>query len=59
MKGSRDAHNKQSKQGFTKKPMPEIRDDLDSRKNEEYQRVDDMKKNKKFKKDKSEEHKRS
>jgi hypothetical protein len=31
MKGSRSAANRQSKQGFTNKPRPEIRDDLDSR----------------------------
>ncbi len=35
MKSSRDAMNKQSKQGFTKKPKPEIRDDMDSRENKE------------------------
>ncbi len=35
MKGARDQQNKQSKQGFTKKPRPEIRDDMDSRENKE------------------------
>lgn len=35
MKLSRDSMNKQSKQGFSKKPRPEIRDDMDSRKNKE------------------------
>lgn len=35
MKSSRDAMNKQSNQGFTKKPKPEIRDDMDSRENKE------------------------
>lgn len=35
MKSSRDAMNRQSKQGVTKKPKPEIRDDMDSRKNKE------------------------
>ncbi len=29
--------NAQNKQGLTKKPRPEIRDDIDSRKNEEQQ----------------------
>jgi len=32
MKGSRSTTNKQSKQGMSHKPRPEIRDDLDSRK---------------------------
>lgn len=32
MKTSRSTANKQSKQGASKKPRPEIRDDLDSRK---------------------------
>jgi hypothetical protein len=32
MKTSRASDNKQSKQGNTHKPKPEIRDDLDSRK---------------------------
>jgi len=36
MKTSRNQANAQSKQGMTKKPIPEIRDNLDSRKNEEY-----------------------
>jgi hypothetical protein len=31
MKGSRSTVNKQSKSGVTRKPRPEIRDDLDSR----------------------------
>ena len=31
MKTSRTATNKQNKQGFSHKPRPEIRDDLDSR----------------------------
>lgn len=35
MKTSRNQNNKQSKQGFTNKPRPEIRDNLDSRKHEE------------------------
>ncbi len=40
MKSSRSASTKQSKQGTSKKPRPEIRDDLDSRKikEENYQR---------------------
>ena len=35
MKDSRNQENRQSKQGFTNVPKPEIRDNLDSRKNEE------------------------
>jgi hypothetical protein len=35
MKSSRSTNNKQSKQGISKKPRPEIRDDLDSRKQKE------------------------
>jgi hypothetical protein len=35
MKTSRSTTNKQSKQGPSKKPRPEIRDDLDSRKEKE------------------------
>ena len=35
MKNSRNQSNKQSKQGLSRVPKPEIRDDLDSRKNEE------------------------
>jgi hypothetical protein len=35
MKNSRNQTNKQSKQGVTRIPKPEIRDNLDSRKNEE------------------------
>jgi hypothetical protein len=35
MKGSRSTTNKQSKQGQSKKPRPEIRDDMDSRKEKE------------------------
>lgn len=35
MKSSRSQNNKQNKQGLSRKPMPEIRDNLDSRKNEE------------------------
>jgi hypothetical protein len=31
MKKSRSTNNKQSKQGHSKKPRPEIRDDIDSR----------------------------
>lgn len=31
MKTSRSTVNKQSKQGMSKKPRPEIRDDMDSR----------------------------
>ncbi len=35
MKTSRTTTNKQSKQGISKKPRPEVRDDLDSRKQKE------------------------
>lgn len=35
MKLSRSTNNKQSKQGHSKKPRPEIRDDIDSRKKKE------------------------
>jgi hypothetical protein len=35
MKSSRSTTNKQSKQGMSHKPRPEIRDDIDSRKNKE------------------------
>ncbi len=31
MKASRNSENKQNKQGYTHKPKPEIRDDMDSR----------------------------
>ncbi|MGQ0826853.1 MAG: hypothetical protein ACT4ON_00510 [Bacteroidota bacterium] len=33
MKKSRSTNNKQNKQGVSRKPKPEIRDDLDSRQN--------------------------
>ena len=35
MKTSRSTNNMQSKQGKSHKPIPEIRDNLDSRKNQE------------------------
>jgi hypothetical protein len=35
MKNSRNQSSKQSKQGTTRVPKPDIRDDLDARKNEE------------------------
>jgi hypothetical protein len=35
MKNTRNQNTKQSKQGVTNKPRPEIRDNLDSRENEE------------------------
>ena len=35
MKGSRHSESKQSHQGKSNKPMPEIRDDMDSRHNKE------------------------
>ncbi|HKZ38963.1 MAG TPA: hypothetical protein VJ184_14975 [Chryseolinea sp.] len=37
MKNSRNQTSKQSKQGNSRVPKPEIRDDLDSRKNEEQE----------------------
>ena len=47
MKTSRSQTNKQSKQGMTHTPKPEIRDDLDSRKNEEQEvKGDDVTNNK-------------
>lgn len=39
MKNSRSTNNKQSKQGNSHKPRPEIRDDLDSRKAKEATQV--------------------
>lgn len=35
MKGSRNEESKQSKQGQTNKPFPEIRDNMDARHNKE------------------------
>jgi hypothetical protein len=35
MKQSRSNNSQQNKQGLSKKPKPEIRDDIDSRKNKE------------------------
>jgi hypothetical protein len=35
MKGSRSQQTKQSKQGMSHKPKPDVRDDLDSRKEKE------------------------
>lgn len=35
MKPSRSTTNKQSKQGISRKPKPEIRDDMDSRQNKQ------------------------
>jgi len=35
MKNSRSSTNKQSKQGFSHKPIPEVRDNLDSRSQKE------------------------
>jgi hypothetical protein len=40
MKTSRSTNNKQSKQGNSHKPRPEIRDDLDSRKQKEATQVE-------------------
>ena len=48
MKQSRSQNTKQSKQGMTNKPRPEIRDNLDSRENEEQMtKGDDTTHNKK------------
>ena len=44
MKNSRHQESKQSKQGMTNKPRPEIRDDMDSRHNKENRyKVDEVK----------------
>lgn len=54
MKSSRSTTNKQSKQGPSHIPKPEIRDDLDSRKHEEQDlKGSDITNNKKEKKNKS------
>jgi len=51
MKSSRSQPNKQSKQGTSRVPKPEIRDNLDSRKNEEQDlKGSDITHNKKEKK---------
>jgi hypothetical protein len=48
MKGSRSQTNLQSKQMIGHKPKPDVRDDLDSRKNEEQDtKGDDITHNKK------------
>lgn len=48
MKNTRIDHNPQNNQGATKKTRPDIRDDIDSRKNEEWQvKGDDVTHNKK------------
>jgi hypothetical protein len=44
MKPARNSNSKQSHQGFSKKPKPEIRDDLDSLENDEFQTIDDLSK---------------
>jgi len=52
MKTSRSNNSHQSKQGISRKPRPEIRDDIDSRKNkEEGYRGDKSKKGDRKKKD--------
>lgn len=51
MKTSRSQTTRQSKQGMVHTPKPEIRDNLDSRKNEEQDfKGDDITNNKKAKK---------
>lgn len=48
MKDSRSQNNNQNKQGMSQKPRPEVRDDLDSRSNEEQEtKGDDTTHNKK------------
>lgn len=48
MKGSRSQNNMQNKQMAGHRPVPDTRDDLDSRKNEEWQtKGDDVTHNKK------------
>lgn len=45
---NKEQNKSQNKQTFNKKPRPEIRDDMDSRKNEEWQvKGDDVTHNKK------------
>ena len=44
MKNTRNTNTKQSKQGMTNKPLPEIRDNLDSRKNNEYNSKEEVRK---------------
>jgi hypothetical protein len=52
MKGSRNQESKQSKQGHVNVPKPDIRDDMDSRKEKEVGfRENDNKPEKKPKKD--------
>ncbi|MEJ7672789.1 MAG: hypothetical protein WKF59_08755 [Chitinophagaceae bacterium] len=46
MKTSRNQENKQSKQGLTNKPIPEIRDNMDSRHNSEQNKNNTGKANK-------------
>ncbi len=46
MKTSRNQENKQSKQGITNKPIPEIRDNMDSRHNSEQNKNNTGKANK-------------
>jgi hypothetical protein len=49
MKGSRSQNNMQNKQFTSHKPRPDVRDDLDSRKNEEQDdKGDDTTHNKKY-----------
>jgi hypothetical protein len=51
MKGSRSQNNMQGKQFAGHRPQPDIRDDLDSRKNEEQEtKGDDVTSNRKEKK---------
>jgi len=48
MKGSRSQNNMQNKQFMSHRPKPEVRDDLDSRSNEEFEtKGDDITHNKK------------
>ena len=52
MKTLRDQMNKENKQGMSKKPRPEIRDNFDSRKEEEQDfKGDDINHNTKYQKE--------
>ncbi|MFI5171884.1 MAG: hypothetical protein ACHQFW_05810 [Chitinophagales bacterium] len=46
MKGARNSENKQNKQGYTHKPKPDVRDDMDSRhtKDDQFKKENALKK---------------
>lgn len=54
MKNNQTSQTNPTQQRVSKKPMPEIRDNLDSRGNEEFPSKEDMRKGKHLKTDKSE-----